>query len=359
MNEDVLTFLKSKDVKEKAQRKVNKRKGQEEKERRAKQKVEEEKISYEETIAQARENYKTVLKIIIKDILDSYFKSYHKYSKDMKKAEAIEKSYNLGTSQKGSNYHFDFVSLDYYKKYNDSVNGDKYRKIHYFQIEKDKKDKIIKKIPVILDLEKMNNPKIFSYINIEDNQLKVKVELSIILGLLTLVDSEGLYNIYDASIVDVIKEANEKIKEEHEKILNFKNRINRNTLEIYKYIYKILVEKIDILKPVDEYKVILKTNTRYSEEDEKIVELYYMQAANRNEKILCCEINNNGSLNKILIEKELLKNTLEQDTQFGFIDFIENEQKLVIIFDSKTIESILANPEEIDKGQAITLHRKD
>ena len=66
-----------------------------------------------------------------------------------------------------------------------------------------------------------------------------------------------------------------------------------------------------------------------------------------------------------MIELEALKKMLEQDKEYGYLG-IKNDQFLKITFDGKAFDSFLASleeepepVEEIDKGQAMTLHRKD
>jgi len=86
--------------------------------------------------------------------------------------------------------------------------------------------------------------------------------------------------------------------------------------------------------------------------------------AEEDEEIEYCAIKIDNKTKYLLIELEALKKMLEQDKEYGYLE-IKNDQFLKIAFDGKVFDSFIASlednepAEEIDKGQAITLHRKD
>ena len=370
MNEDVLRALKNKDNINKAKENLKKREKRAEEKRKAEIKEEKERQKrYENYIIKAKNNSPKIVNIIIKDFVDEYMKMDGRYRSTLDSDFEIFNRYNLDWYNYRSNNE-EKIEKPYihgeayrcYESYNEKQEDDT-KTVYYFLTNIEDSYYEYSWEPVIFDIEKMKSYNIFSDIILEDKKLRITAKYSAIRELIKKAGNKELEDVFDKSLLDFLKSANETIKDEEAKIKDLKETLIINTRILYKEIYENLKTEMAKRGIKDEYVISIKTfNFRVSNFPE--IELYLKHMAEEDEEIEYCTIKIDNKTISLLIEIEALKKMLEQDREYGYLG-IENDQFLKITFDGKAFDSFLASlednepAEEIDKGQAMTLHRKD
>jgi len=266
MNEDVITFLKSKNNINKAKENLEKRikkedavkenlktriKKEEEEKIAAEKEEQERKKRYENYIIEAKNNNQIIINTIIKELVEEYMEMANRYNNTINDDYEISIEYNLDWLEqychKIEKYHkYPYIygeAYRCYESYNEKQEDDT-KTVYYFLTNIEDSYYEYSWEPVIFDIEKMKSYNLFSDIILEDKKLRITAKYSAIRELIKKAGNKELEDVFDKDLLDFLKKANETIKDEEAKIKNLKEKLIINTRILYKEIYENLKKEM-------------------------------------------------------------------------------------------------------------------